>query len=147
MKEKGKDFTFELHKGDSKETLVNAKESIANANFAYIDGGHSEETVISDYENLKHCDVIVFDDYFTEDVDGKMLGDENLGSINRLGKTPLTIHPEREGRCIVLPSQDRVKGWWCYSPSSYCYRRMAYLLVPQTLSKGSHRCSSTRLNA
>jgi hypothetical protein len=39
MKEKGKDFTFELHKGDSKETLVKAKESIANANFAYIDGG------------------------------------------------------------------------------------------------------------
>jgi len=107
MKEKGKDFTFELHKGDSKETLVNAKESIAKANFAYIDGGHSEETVISDYENLKHCDVIVFDDYFTKDIDGNILGDEYLGTNRLVDSFNDTL---KEGRCIVLPSQDRVKG-------------------------------------
>jgi hypothetical protein len=39
MKEKGKEFTYELHKGDSKQTLVDQKKAIAKANFAYIDGG------------------------------------------------------------------------------------------------------------
>lgn len=104
--EKGKEFTFELHKGDSKETMVKAKESLANANFAYIDGGHSEETVFSDYANLKHCPVIVFDDYFTKDPEGNILDDEYLGT-NRLVETFKDLP---EGKAIVLPSTDRVKG-------------------------------------
>jgi hypothetical protein len=107
MKEKGKEFTFELHKGDSKETLYKAKESIANANFAFIDGGHSEETVLSDYANLKHCDVIVFDDYFSKDQEGNILADEYLGTNRLVDGFEKTL---TEGRCIVLPSQDKVKG-------------------------------------
>ena len=102
MKESGKEFTFKLYKGDSKETLPKAKEDIASCTFAYIDGGHSEATVRSDYEHLEHVPVIVFDDYFTKDADGNILEDEYLGT-NRLFNS-------LEGRRLVLPSTDRVKG-------------------------------------
>ena len=102
MKEKGKTFTFALFKGDSKVTLKKAKKNVSKATFAYIDGGHSEETVRSDYAYLKHVPVIVFDDYFTKDPEGNILGDEYLGT-NRLFE-------ELKGRKVVLPSSDRVKG-------------------------------------
>lgn len=58
----GKIFTFRLIKGNTNVTLPSAKEHLASATFAYIDGGHSYETVLSDYEALKHVPYIVFDD-------------------------------------------------------------------------------------
>ena len=66
MKEKGKTFTFKLHKGDTKETLKKCK-SASKVDFAFIDGGHSYETVKSDYENLKKVPILVFDDFFSKD--------------------------------------------------------------------------------
>ena len=106
MLENNKTFTFKLFKGDSKETLPAAREEVLKSKFAYIDGGHSEETVRSDYGNLNHCDLIVFDDYFTADPEGNILGEEHQGT-NRLVKE-LT---EKDGKpCVVLPSTDRVKG-------------------------------------
>jgi len=131
MKEQNKEFTYELHKGDSKQTLVDHKEAVAKANFAYIDGGHSDATVASDYENLKHCDVIVFNNYFTEDVDGKIVGEENQ-SINRLVQT--FDSPDREGRCIVLPSQDKVNGGGI-SHLALLLQKDGLPPVPETLSK------------
>lgn len=131
MKEKGKEFTYELHKGDSKQTLVDQKKAIAKANFAYIDGGHSDATVASDYKNLKHCDVIVFNNYFTEDVDGKTVGEENQ-SINRLVQT--FDNPDREGRCIILPSQDRVKDGGV-SHLALLLQKDGLPPIPETLSK------------
>lgn len=99
MFEQGKEFTFELFKGDTKQTLKDC-ESIKNADFAYIDGGHSYETVKSDFENLKHIPVLVFDDYFSKDKDGLM--PENDG-VNQLMK-------EVEAYAkVVLPSSDMVK--------------------------------------
>jgi hypothetical protein len=105
MKEKGKTFTCELHKGDSKVTLTNSVANLPPIDFAYIDGGHSETTVVSDYENLKNVPVIVFDDYFSKDADGKILGEEHQGT-NRLFKKL-----KDEGKRIaVVPSTDKVKG-------------------------------------
>lgn len=99
MFEKGKEFTFELFKGDTKKTLKDC-ESIKDADFAYIDGGHSYDTVKSDYENLKHIPVLVFDDYFSKDGNNKM--PENDG-VNQLVK-------EIEAYAkVVLPSSDMVK--------------------------------------
>lgn len=106
MSEKGKLFEFQLAKGDSKKTLPQHASLTAKATFAYIDGGHSEETVRSDYENLSHVPMIVFDDFFTKDADGNILGDEYLGT-NRLVKELAEVHGKK---CIVLPSQDKVKG-------------------------------------
>lgn len=102
MKEKGKQFTFKLHKGDSKKTLANCK-AIKKADFAYIDGGHSYETVKSDFEKLKHIPVLVFDDFFSKDQNDVLPDEKNLG-VNKLLK-------EIEAYAkVVLPSSDPVMG-------------------------------------
>ena len=103
MEEKNKIFTFSLLKGDSKETMPRAKKELKKTDFAFIDGGHSEETILSDYENLMHVPVVVLDDYYAKDADGKIPGDEFLGT-NRLLETM-----KENSRVYVLPSQDRVK--------------------------------------
>jgi hypothetical protein len=50
-------ITFELVKGRTTETLFSKK-----ADWVYIDGGHSYETVKWDHEQLKDSRIIVFDD-------------------------------------------------------------------------------------
>ena len=102
MKEQGKTFTFELHKGDSKKTVPACKK-VKKADFAYIDGGHSYETVKADFENLKHIPILVFDDYFAKDKDGNLPHEDNLG-VNKLMK-----EIEAYGK-VVLPSSDPVVG-------------------------------------
>lgn len=102
MKAKNKKFTFELHKGDSKETVPACK-AVKKADFAYIDGGHSYETVKADYENLKHIPINVFDDYFSEDKNGNLPIEENLG-VNKLIKE-MTAYGK-----VILPSTDPVLG-------------------------------------
>lgn len=52
-------LSFELIKGNTKETL----KSPQIFDFAYIDGGHSYETVMHDYSMVSKSTVIVFDDY------------------------------------------------------------------------------------
>lgn len=49
--------TYQLVEGYTIDTLTPTK-----ATWAYIDGGHSYETVKWDHQQLKDCDVIVFDD-------------------------------------------------------------------------------------
>tara|TARA_R100001086_G_scaffold165932_1_gene89879 strand:- start:218 stop:2515 length:2298 start_codon:yes stop_codon:yes gene_type:complete len=103
MEEDKKEFTFTLLKGDSKETMPRAKKELKRADFAFIDGGHSEKTVQSDYENLIHVPVVVFDDYYSKDVEDKIPADEFLGT-NRLLETM-----KENSRVYVLPSQDKVQ--------------------------------------
>ena len=104
MKEKGKTFTFKLHKGNSRDTLKKAKKELKKVPFAFIDGGHSEDTIKSDYDNLKHIPVIVFDDFYSKDENGHTVSQEKVG-VNKL------IRDEMEGkRMHVLPSQDKVSG-------------------------------------
>ena len=55
-------FSFELFAGDTRETLADQR-----ADFAYIDGGHSVDTIRGDYERLRACPVVVFDDYYEPD--------------------------------------------------------------------------------
>ena len=56
-----------LVKGDTAKTLADAAEKIGSADLIFIDGGHSYETVRSDWENTaKLCHprtVVFFDDY------------------------------------------------------------------------------------
>lgn len=54
---------FELIKGYTTETLIESK-----ADWAYIDGGHSYETVKWDHQKLKDSRVIIFDDSDLEGV-------------------------------------------------------------------------------
>lgn len=54
-------FSFTLVPGNTRETL--AGQNLA-AGFVYIDGGHSVETIRSDYEAVKESPCVVFDDYY-----------------------------------------------------------------------------------
>jgi len=96
----GKEFTFELVQGDTKVTLPKRAADISGVDFAYLDGGHSDETVENDWFYFQHVDVVVFDDYFMPDPEGKMPAEEHCGTNNVLAKHALEFEK--------LPSFDRV---------------------------------------
>jgi hypothetical protein len=52
-------FKYKLIKGNTNDTLITSEKY----DFAFIDGGHSYETVKHDYEMLKETPIIIFDDY------------------------------------------------------------------------------------
>ena len=55
---KDTNFTYELHKGFTQDTLEKRQ-----FDFVFIDGGHSYETVKHDYEKVQGSKLIIFDDY------------------------------------------------------------------------------------
>ena len=59
-------FDAHLFKGNTRETLANFHEKV---DFVWLDGGHSIETIQSDWENVKRClneDAwVFFDDYYS----------------------------------------------------------------------------------
>lgn len=67
-------FNFKLIKGNTLRTLPKSLVHTSNASFAWLDGGHSEETVRSDYEALKHVPYVVFDDVFPKEESDKPVG-------------------------------------------------------------------------
>lgn len=67
----GREFSFDLIQGNTLVTLpVYGELKCKNPSFAYIDGGHSYSTTLSDYNNLSHTPYIVFDDLIAEPEDG-----------------------------------------------------------------------------
>lgn len=58
-----------LYKGLTKDTLPAFKYENIKADFAFIDGGHSIETIQNDWGHVKDCmtpgGVVVFDDYYS----------------------------------------------------------------------------------
>lgn len=60
--------TIRLFKGDSKLTLPNAVPTIGEVDFAFIDGGHSVETIQSDWKWVQKLmgdqTIVLFDDYY-----------------------------------------------------------------------------------
>jgi len=68
MRAKGKHFEFHLTKGDTKDTL----KEVPVSDFAWLDGGHSDATIAHDWEMCKPIPVVVFDDYYTADAEGKI---------------------------------------------------------------------------
>lgn len=102
VKTNGVEFKFKLNRGDTKLTLARAAKDV---DFAYLDGGHSKETVAHDYGACKSVPVVVFDDYITTDEQGKTQPIEHQGT-NILFDELL----KGQKRCIVYPSKDPVKG-------------------------------------
>lgn len=100
IKINGCEFEFTLTKGDTKETLKPRE-----ADFAFLDGGHSEATVRWDYEQCCQVPVVVFDDYITEDDNGRSQPLEHQG-------TNIIFDDLLKGtkRAIVYPSNDPVMG-------------------------------------
>lgn len=105
-------FTFKLHKGNTRRTLLRAK--LNGIDLAFIDGGHSIETIRSDYEALKSAKAIVFDDFYKEGPDTDKFGCNNL--VKDL--------PE----ALVLPQFDPVKGGG----------KVAMVAYPRTIWPGKH---------
>lgn len=97
MLRKGSTFKFTLVKGNSQETLPPSKELVEDAIFAYLDGGHSTETVRSDYQNLKHIPYVVFDDVIVEAEEAAPEG-------------PRTVYNELDVPKRLLHTQDGYQG-------------------------------------
>jgi hypothetical protein len=120
-KEKGKEFTYELHKGNVRETLKSIY--IDEVDFALIGSGNSIETVKHEYNILKNVPVVVGDHFFTED-DGKTPEDQYQGMKTLFDSVPTkkvneekttddgwtTFDEKSTVRKYVLPSDDKVLG-------------------------------------
>ncbi len=97
MSRKGLNFAFSLVKGNTLKTLPNSAAIVADATFAYIDGGHSYETTKSDYECLKHVPYVVFDDVIVNEEEGAPEG-------------PRRVMQEIEGQKRIITSGDGYSG-------------------------------------
>jgi len=68
-------YNVGLHRGNTRETLAKFKRKV---DFAWIDGGHSVETIRSDWENVRRCltrdAAVYFDDYYTGGIDTSLYG-------------------------------------------------------------------------
>jgi hypothetical protein len=71
IKEEYPGFTWEFVKGNTRDTLHGKTITV---DFAFIDGGHSVETIRGDYDALKSSKLIAFDDYYTKGIDTKVFG-------------------------------------------------------------------------
>ena len=90
-------FDAHLFKGNTRETLASFNEPV---DFVWLDGGHSIETIKSDWENVKRCLTpdawVFFDDYYTgPEID-----------INKYGCNLIVKDLKHE----VLPHADPVRG-------------------------------------
>lgn len=89
-------FDVQLYKGNTKVTLQNFNEPV---DFVWLDGGHSVETIQSDWDNIKRCLTpdawVFFDDYYTGAIDTERFG---------CNKVVESLKHE------VLPDRDHVSG-------------------------------------
>jgi hypothetical protein len=60
--------TIQLHRGNTRETLPRAVDVLRNAELFFIDGGHSVETIRSDWTAIERAATpgatVIFDDYY-----------------------------------------------------------------------------------
>jgi len=106
--EDNKEFTFFLRKGDSKLTLKHDSEigwardncKIGIPNFAFVDGGHSIETIESDLKSVKSIPVVVVDDYYTHDHEMKR------PDITKFG---CNLFIDGQAEWTLLPAKDPVR--------------------------------------
>mgnify|MGYP003116801032 CR=1 FL=1 len=127
-KEKDKDFTYELHKGNVRDTLKNTY--VDEVDFALIGSGNSEQTVRHEYETLKNIPVVIMDHFFTKekedddtDTEAITIPDEAYQGVKKVFDSVTTkkVNAEKttedgwtkfdektSTRKHVLPSSDRV---------------------------------------
>ena len=97
MARRGLTFDYTLIKGNTLETLPTSSKVVADATFAYIDGGHSYETTASDYKHLAHVPYVVFDDVIAQEEDGAPEG-------------PRLVWNEASGQKRLITSGDGYSG-------------------------------------
>jgi predicted O-methyltransferase YrrM len=81
-------FSYTLVKGNTRDTLHGDK--IA-ADFVFIDGGHSVETIRGDYKAVEGSKVVVFDDYYTG------INTEKFGCNSIVADIPHRVLPATDG--------------------------------------------------
>ncbi len=99
----GKTFEFKLIEGNTNQTLKDKP----TADFVFIDGGHSYDTVSHDYKQLKHNKIVVLDDYFSKDEQDREPEEEHRG-VNKLWTE--SIKNREDAYVYVIPSNDPVMG-------------------------------------
>ena len=106
-----KKFTYCLFKGNTRTTLkiLNNKDTCNLRNikpdFVFVDGGHSVETISSDYRYVKDVDVLLFDDYYRKDEKDK------IPDIEKVGCNTLFDSLEKKGaKKFLINSDDRVSN-------------------------------------
>lgn len=87
-------LTFEFIKGDTRQTLHGQD---VRADFAFIDGGHSVETIRGDYEALKASRMIALDDYYSGDYDPNTFGCNTLLADIPHEVLPITENTNHKG--------------------------------------------------
>ena len=128
MKEKeDKKFTFELTKGNVRETLKKLikTEIISDVDFALIGSGNSKKTVEAEYDVLKHVPVVVADHYFTKDDEDEGIPPEKYQGVKDVFDSVRTkkvnaqettedgwtnFDEKSTTKKYVLPSGDKVAG-------------------------------------
>lgn len=80
-----------LVKGNTRETL-----KPLCVDFVFLDGGHSLETIASDYEAVKRSSVIVLDDFYLPDENGDMPDISKLGCNRLLDGIPHAVIDTRD---------------------------------------------------
>ena len=92
-----------LHKGNTRDTLhgKNVLAGLKKPILAFIDGGHSVETIRGDYAALKGADILVMDDFYQKDDKGLCPDTEKFG-CNKIIK-----ENEMDG---IMAGADPVKG-------------------------------------
>ncbi len=114
LQEEFPNLFFTLYKGNTREILNKFadKEVILSNNdgitisvkptqsdFVFIDGGHSVETIKNDYSFFEHCPVVVIDDYYEPDENGRMPDITKYGANCLLNKYK---------NLKLLPIRDRI---------------------------------------
>lgn len=85
-----------LIKGNTRKTL-----NPLMADVVFVDGGHSIETIKHDFERVKHSSIVILDDYYTPDEDGKC-PDVSIYGCNSLVESLPSV--------IILPMKNKVQG-------------------------------------
>lgn len=80
-----------LVKGNTRDTLAGVQ-----ADLAFIDGGHSLETIKHDYESLKHSKIIVFDDFYSADSEGRIPDITKVGCNELIKDLPHMVIPSND---------------------------------------------------
>tara|TARA_R110000824_G_scaffold199242_1_gene383269 strand:- start:592 stop:1992 length:1401 start_codon:yes stop_codon:yes gene_type:complete len=122
-KEKNKEFSYELHKGNVRDILKKRTDKF-RADFALIGSGNSIKTVQHEFDMLSNTPVIVGDHFFTKEDNDKTPEDKFQGMKTLFDSIPTKkLHEEKttdDGwttfdekshiRKYVLPSDDKVLG-------------------------------------
>lgn len=107
------DFTYELIVGDTRKTLKDRK---LECDFAFIDGDHRVEAIVSDYLAVENAKVVVFDDFYQASEDG--CPDLSVYGANIV----LSMIPDDGDRMVeILPMADKCKHGG-YSHLAVVYR-------------------------